>query len=101
MREQLDTDLERLTAVQDVLRNLGLNLLEIMAAPKVISFMRMVVAETPRDPALGRILYTVGPGHTQCRVTEVLAGAGRRGEFTGSTELAASICLGAIMALSF
>ena len=98
---RLDAEIERPSDIDTVLRDLGVTLLEIMMSPEVISLMRIVVAEAPRDPALGRIFYAIGPGRTRSRLTEFLAAARTRGEFLGDNPgVAASIFLGAITAQS-
>ena len=97
LRGQLDADFARPDALGAVLRALGINLLEAMTSPEVTSLLRIVVAEAPRDPAIGRIFYALGPERTQDRLTEVLEAARGRGEFTGrDASLAASIFLGAV-----
>ncbi len=98
---RLDAEIERPSDIAAVLRDLGVTLLEIMTSPEVISLMRIVVAEAPRDPALGRIFYAIGPERTRSRLTEYLTAARTRGEFLGDNPgLAASIFLGAITAQS-
>jgi AcrR family transcriptional regulator len=94
---RLDADVERPDALAEVLRDLGVNLLEAMTSPEVSALLRLVVAEAPRDPAIGRIFYTLGPERTRERLTAFLAAARARGEFAGDRpDLAASIFLGAI-----
>ena len=98
LRGRLEADVERPDPLADVLRNLGINLLEAMTSPEVSSLLRLVVAEAPRDPAIGRIFYALGPERTRERLTEVLEAARVRGEFTGDRPaLAASIFLGAVV----
>ena len=98
---RLDAEIERPSDIEAVLRDLGVTLLEIMTSPEVISLMRIVVAEAPRDPALGRIFYAIGPERTRSRLTDFLAAARTRGEFLGDNPgVAASIFLGAITAQS-
>ncbi len=98
---RLDAEIERPSDIDAVLRDLGVTLLEIMTSPEVISLMRIVVAEAPRDPALGRIFYAIGPERTRSRLTDFLIAARTRGEFLGDNPgLAASIFLGAITAQS-
>ena len=97
LRGRLDADFERPNAMGEILRDLGINLLEAMTSSEVTSLLRIVVAEAPRDPALGRIFYTLGPERTRTRLTEFLEAARARGEFTGADAgLAASIFLGAV-----
>ncbi|RYB02275.1 TetR/AcrR family transcriptional regulator [Lichenibacterium ramalinae] len=97
LRGRLDADLERPNALPAVLRDFGINLLEAMTSPEVSALLRLVVAEAPRDPAIGRIFYALGPERTRERLTELLEAARSRGEFLGDKPgLAASIFLGAV-----
>ena len=97
LRGRLDADLERPNALPDVLRDFGINLLLAMTSPEVSALLRIVVAGAPRDPAIGRIFYTLGPERTRERLTEFLEMARGRGEFVGDRPgLAASIFLGAV-----
>ncbi len=97
LRRQLDADFERPNALEAVLRDLGINLLEAMTSREVASLLRIVVAEAPRDPALGRIFYALGPERTRERLTEFLEAARGRDEFIGDKPgLAAKIFLGAV-----
>ena len=94
---RLDADVDRPDALPEVLRDLGVNLLEAMTSPEVSALLRLVVAEAPRDPAIGRIFYALGPERTRERLTDFLEAARLRGNFTGDRPgLAASIFLGAI-----
>ena len=94
---RLDAGFERPNGIGDVLRDLGRTLLETMTSPEVISLLRIVVAESPRDPAIGRIFYAIGPERTRVRLTQFLSGARERREFRGADPaLAATIFLGAI-----
>ena len=94
---QLDADFDRPNALGDVLRDVGVNLLGAMTSPEVTSLLRIVVAEAPRDPELGRIFYAVGPERTWTRLTAFLVAARERGEFVGADPgLAANIFLGAV-----
>jgi TetR/AcrR family transcriptional regulator, mexJK operon transcriptional repressor len=95
---RLDTDVEEQRPLAEVLRDLGVNLLAAMTSPDVSRLLRLVVAEAPRDPAIGRIFYTLGPERTRERLTEILEAARTRGEFEGDRPaLAASIFLGAVV----
>lgn len=97
LRGRLDADFERPNAMAEILRDLGITLLEAMTSAEVTALLRLVVAEAPRDPAIGRIFYALGPERTRGRLTEYLEAARARGEFTGrDAGLAASIFLGAV-----
>ena len=101
LTERLDPGLDRPRALADALRDLGINLLEQMTSPSVTALLRIVVAESPRDPTLGRIFYSLGPERTRAQLAEFLSAARDRGEFTGShPSLSASIFLGAIMSMT-
>ena len=97
LRGRLDADFERPDALAETLRDLGINLLEAMTSAEVTSLLRIVVAEAPRDPAIGRIFYALGPERTRERLTVYLEAARSRGEFLGrDASLAASIFLAAV-----
>ncbi len=97
LRGRLDGQFDRPDSLGVVLRDLGINLLQAMTSPEVSALLRLVVAEAPRDPAIGRIFYALGPERTRERLTEVLEAARLRGDFVGDRPaLAASIFLGAV-----
>lgn len=99
LRERLDADFERPNALPAVLQAFGTKLLEAMTSPEVSALLRLVVTEAPRDPAIGRIFYALGPERTRERLTEFLVAARARGEFVGDRPgLAASLFLGALTA---
>lgn len=99
--DKLDAGLDRPKALADALRDLGIKLLEQMTSPAVTALLRIVVAEAPRDPTLGRIFYSLGPERTRAQLAEFLAAARDRGEFRGSDPgLAASIFLGAVIGMT-
>ena len=93
-----DADLERPKPMAEVLRDVGIDLLEVTSSPEVTTLLRIVVAEVPRDPAIGRTFYRVGPERRWEWLTAFLKRAQERGEFVGTNPgLAASIFLGAVM----
>lgn len=99
LSERLDADFERPNALPAALRDFGVNLLVAMTSPEVSALLRIVVAEAPRDPAIGRIFYALGPERTRERLTDFLTAARARGEFHGDRPaLAASIFIGAVTA---
>ena len=99
LQRRLDADFERPNAIGEVLRHLGTNLLVMMTSAEVVALLRIVVAETQRDPALGQIFYALGPERIRARLTAYLTAAQERGEFLGRNPgLAASIFLGAVTA---
>ena len=98
LRRTLDAKVDSGASLATVLRDLGCNLLQVMARPDVTALLRIVVAETVRNPALGQTLYTAGPERTNRRLTEFLEAAKGRGEFCGGdTALAASLFLGSVL----
>lgn len=98
LRRSLDADLAQPMPIRDVLRELGTNLLEEMTKPEVVALMRIVVAETPRNPGLGQTFYAIGPGRMRTRLAHYLEAARARGEFRGQdTDLVSSLFLGALM----
>ena len=101
LRARLDADFERPHALGEILHDLGTNLLGCMTSPEVVALLKIVIAEVPRAPELGRIFHTYGPERTRVRLTELLHAAKARGEFHGTNPaLAASLFLGAIVSQS-
>ncbi len=98
LRATLDANFDSGADLPDVLRHLGLNLLQAMSGPEVIALLRIVVTETVGNPALGMALFTAGPERTNRRLTDYLEAAKRDGAFTGGdAALAASLFIGAVM----
>jgi TetR/AcrR family transcriptional regulator, mexJK operon transcriptional repressor len=97
LREGLDANFDRPHAMEAVLYELGVSLLTHISKPEVLCLLRLVIAEAPRDPALGSIFFTHGPERTRLRLAEYLDAAGRRGEFRGKPSLAATIFLSAVI----
>lgn len=99
LRRDLDAEVDDPGAVDRMLHGLGANLLRLMTSPDVAAFFRMVVAETLRDPALGRLYYALGPGRTIEQLAGHLAAARDKGIFTGADPaLSASIFVSAVVA---
>ena len=93
----VEENFERPGSVGDVLRDLGLRMLDLMVEPVAISLCRTVVSELPRDPGLGRIFYAGGPERVRQRLAEFLTAARDRGELTcADPVLASRVFLGAI-----
>lgn len=97
MREKLDAEFDRPHGMEAVLRDLGRNLLAHMHRPEVMRLLRIIIAESPRDPSLGEIFIANGPERTRLRLAEYLAAARERGEFRGDPRLAATIFLSALI----
>ncbi len=64
-------DIERSTP-EEALRQLGRNFADLVLSPAVLDLYRIVVAETPRFPELGRTLYETGPKRGLARLAEYL-----------------------------
>jgi TetR/AcrR family transcriptional repressor of mexJK operon len=86
-------------APRRVLFDLGLGLLRVMTQGDACSLFSIVVAETPRTPALGAIFYSRGPGTTLDRLTAYLRSATARRELRcRQPARAAKLFLGAVVA---
>lgn len=93
-----DGDLDWGGAPAEVLRRLGLNLLNFLLRPDSLSFYRIIVAESVRAPELGRIFYAQGPGHVRRKLADYLGAMSERGDLCcPAPELAAKLFLGAIV----
>lgn len=77
--DNLTFDLDR--PVEDVLREYGRRMIDIVFDPGTIGLHRIVVAESRRFPALGRLFYRSGPAASVAGLAEYLKrleSAGRR-----------------------
>lgn len=84
---------------REVLHKLGFNLLRLLLNPDPICLFRIVVAEAPRTPELGRIFFEQGPAQILQQLTLYLEGAVRQGLLTcPDSTLAAKLFLGAVVA---
>jgi TetR/AcrR family transcriptional regulator, mexJK operon transcriptional repressor len=98
MRAKLDADFDRPNAMSDVLKDLGTRLLTHMSRPDMVCLLRMVIAEVPRNPGIGRIFFDNGPEQTRLRLSAYLTAARERGEFVGTDPaLAATVFLSAAL----
>lgn len=98
LRASLDANFESGQSLGVVLRELGRNLLQAMGGTAVIPLLRIVVAETVRNPALGLALFQAGPDRTRRQLTAHLVAAKGRGDFRGADPaLAASLFIGAVL----
>lgn len=66
--------------VREGLRRLGRQFIEFLLTPQALAFHRIVVAEAPRFPELGRIFFASGPKRVLVQFAEYLERAARRGE---------------------
>jgi len=64
-------DVERATP-EEALLALGRSFASLVLAPEVLDLYRIVVAETPRFPELGRTLYETGPKRGIARLADYL-----------------------------
>jgi AcrR family transcriptional regulator len=84
---------------ETVLLDLALNFLHLLGAPDSLCLYRVVVAEAPREPELGRIFYAQGPGRLLARLAAYLRSATERGALRApDPNLAARLFLGSVMA---
>lgn len=98
LRRRIDTDLESVGPLPTVLGAVGTNLYEAMTMPEMSALARIIVAEVPRNPALGEAFYAMSPGRTLHKLTEYLKEARTRGEFIGDDPgLAANMFIGLII----
>lgn len=86
-------------APEEVLTRLANNLLHLFVTDDPLCLFRIVVAETPRTPELGRIFFEQGPAQILQQLTLYLEEATRQG-LLGCTDpaLAAKLFLGAVAA---
>jgi AcrR family transcriptional regulator len=47
--------------VEEVLMAMGRSMLRVLLSPRALSFHRLVVSESPRFPALGKLFFQMGP----------------------------------------
>ncbi len=84
---------------REVLMQLGFNLLRLLLNEDPICLFRIVVAETPRTPELGRIFFQQGPAQVLHQLTLYLERATRQGSLNcPDPVLAAKLFLGAVVA---
>lgn len=84
---------------REVLMQLGFNLLRLLLNEDPICLFRIVVAETPRTPELGRIFFEQGPAQVLHQLTLYLERATRQGALNcPDPTLAAKLFLGAVVA---
>lgn len=97
--EGLDENLQRPGTLAETLWTLGMRMLAAMVEREAICLYRIVVAEGPRHPDLGRIFYEQGPERVKQRLKTYLEAARARGELhCADCMLAATIFLGAVLA---
>lgn len=81
--------------LRETLTRIGHNFLRLILRPRVLAIFRVVIAETPRFPELGRIFYASGPELTLAGVARYLERADSQGQIaTDDPQLAAHQFLG-------
>lgn len=65
--------------VEEALYRIGENFLRFILTPRSLAIFRVVIAETPRFPELGRIFYESGPAIIAGELSAHLAGMARAG----------------------
>lgn len=94
----LDENFERPGSVPEVLRSIGMRMLESILGADAISLCRIVIAETPRNPDLGTLFFASGPDRVLTRLSAFLATAAARGEIScPDCDQASRIYLGALI----
>jgi TetR/AcrR family transcriptional repressor of mexJK operon len=73
---ELDSD----EPIESALRRYAVHFMSFTLSPKVIALNRIVIAETPRFPEVGRIFYDQGPGRRYRALAGFLIEKMRRGE---------------------
>ena len=97
--DSLDENFSTPGSVAHVLRDVGMRIVEALVSPEAINLCRTVVAESPRNPELGRIFLEEGPERVRRRLTEFLEAARERGELVcEDPHTASTIFLGAVIA---
>ncbi len=96
--EDLDEKFSTPGSVAEVLRTIGLKMLESILEEDAVSLCRTVVAESVRNPELGVLFMAAGPDRVRKRLGEFLAAASSRGELRcADATTAARIFVGAIV----
>ena len=97
--ESLDQNFTGPGSVEQILIGLGVRMIEMLFDPLAIKLCRTVIAECPRNPALGRIFLEEGPYRVRRGLTTFLAAATARGELAcPDPALAAILFMGLVMA---
>ena len=66
--------------LEAALRNCGLRYIELLLAPEVQAIYRVVIAESPKFPELGRAFFEAGPGRSLTRLSQFLRDRAASGE---------------------
>ena len=87
--------------IAKTLTDLGMSCLNIVLSPTALALNRVVMAEAPRFPELGRRFYLAGPKVVNSMVAELLSEAAQIGEINVQSvgvEAAATLFLGMVRA---
>jgi TetR/AcrR family transcriptional regulator, mexJK operon transcriptional repressor len=76
--EKLDA-LEAVEPVEEAIRGLARDLIRIVLQPRVLRLRRLVIAEAPRFPELGRAYFERAPGRTIEALADLFARLAARG----------------------
>ena len=96
--DSLDENFAGTGSVRQILVGLGVRAIEMLFDPLAIKLCRTVIAESPRNPALGRIFLEEGPYRVRRGLTNFLTCANARGELAcPDPELAAILFIGLVM----
>jgi len=84
--------------VEETLTSLGRQFLDVLLMPGSLPLYRVVLAEAPRFPELGRIFYEAGPDRCATALAAYLAALNERGLLTvADARCAAEQFLGAVL----
>ncbi|MFN4277065.1 MAG: TetR/AcrR family transcriptional regulator [Ferrovibrio sp.] len=98
MLAQTRTEVVRGRTIQETLRRIGIRLLEAVLEPSTLALYRIAVAETPRFPKIGEVVYATGPMANNREVASFLAEAARNGEIqVGDADTAAQQFVGMVL----
>lgn len=82
---------------KEILTRVGRNMLQLLAGEDSLCLYRLVIAELPRAPELGRIFLDQGPTQIMRQLTAQIAKAAEAGQLVcPDPELAAKLFLGAL-----
>jgi TetR/AcrR family transcriptional regulator, mexJK operon transcriptional repressor len=97
--QDLDEHFSRTGTVEQILTGVGLRGIEMLFDPIAIKLCRTVIAESPRNPALGCIFLDEGPHRVRLGLSKFLTGATARGELAcPDPDQAATFFFGLVMA---
>lgn len=97
--DSLDENFSGPGSVAQILSGVGKRAIEMLFDPLAIKLCRTVIAESPRNPALGRIFLEEGPYRVRRGLTDFLTCATARGDLDcPDPALAAVLFIGLVMA---